>query len=220
MNGLLTRILMMIGGQVIIGFSIAALQIIALGTDPFNGMAIGISNTIGVSLGTYLLVVNLVLLAFVLWKKRGLIGIGTIFSTVLLGYIIDFFINFITGAVDVNFSLPVRVVLMVAAIVFLALGASIYITADLGLAPYDALGFVIEEVTNKRIPFKWARVGTDVTGVIASLVFGATIGLATFIVAFFMGPLINFFQTKILSLLQKNNNQEGNHVESLAPNVS
>src|SRR5262245_35453988 len=109
MNGLLIRrMMMMTGGQIIIGFSIAALQIIALGTDPFNGMAIGISNTIGISLGTYLLMINLVLLVIVLWKKRELIGIGTIFSTVILGYIIEFFYSTITVLGDINLSLPIR----------------------------------------------------------------------------------------------------------------
>lgn len=218
MNSLLKRIVMMTGGMVTIGFCIAVLQIVALGTDPFNAMAFGISNTVGISLGTYLLIVSLVLLALVLWKKRELIGIGTIFATVGLGYIIDFFYTTITGLGDMYLPLPVRVLLMVATIVLLALAASLVMTADLGLAPYDALGFVIEEVTNKRVSFKWARVSTDVIGVVVAFFFGATIGLATFIVAFFMGPLINFFRTKLASLLL--NNEEGSSIKSLSPKAS
>lgn len=80
---------------------------------------------------------------------------------------------------------------------------SFYISADLGMSPYDALGFIIEKQSG-GFPFKWARVVTDVACVVtAFFVAGESgsqwelIGIGTVIMAFGTGPLLAFFKERI-----------------------
>ena len=87
----------------------------------------------------------------------------------------------------------------------LCFACSLFFTANIGVGPYDALGFMLSRFT--KLPYKWVRVLTDVTVVsIGLLVSGGftaiahgdfasiqNIGIGTVITAFCMGPLINFF---------------------------
>ena len=87
-------------------------------------------------------------------------------------------------------------------------------TADLGVSTYDAVAIVLSGKW-KLAKFQYCRIGTDlicvVTGVILFLIAGGTIGqiptiagIGTIITAFFMGPLIQFFNDHVAKkLLEK-----------------
>lgn len=65
-------------------------------------------------------------------------------------------------------------------------------TRDMGISTYDAVAVTIDE----RVPgwkFKYIRIATDLVCVVTGGLLGATFGLGTVITAFFMGPLISFF---------------------------
>lgn len=75
----------------------------------------------------------------------------------------------------------------------------------MGIAPYDSVAVIIEKVTKGRIPFQYARVLSDVTVVIAGVVFcllsggnlWLIIGIGTICNALFNGPLIQFFKVHV-----------------------
>lgn len=83
--------------------------------------------------------------------------------------------------------------------------------SNVGVGPYDALGFMLNQTT--KIPYKWTRVITDVlvvliglvvSGGLASLIKGdisgvKNIGIGTIITAFMMGPLVDFFSKHVSS---------------------
>lgn len=73
--------------------------------------------------------------------------------------------------------------------------------ADMGIAPYDAFGVIIEKISNRKIPFKVARVLTDVICVAIGFLFGSIVGVATVITAFCMGPLIEVFRVQCMEKL-------------------
>lgn len=200
---LFIRSLMTLTGLLGIGFGVAILRLSEFGIDSFGMMNIGISDTIGISFGTFLLLVNIVLVAFIAWKKREMVGGGTILAVVGLGYAIDGFYFSVLGSFrHLELSLAIRSVLMLIGILIVAVAVAFYVNANFGVSPYDALGFVVEELTNKKIKFQWARIGLDMICIGIGLVFGGPFGLATLFLTFLIGPLIHFFKTKLAVVIK------------------
>ena len=117
-------------------------------------------------------------------------GVATLVNMFLTGYIVDF----ATGMIERLFPDPtlfVRGVFLVIAVLVMCFASSLYMTSNLGVSVYDAIPIVISD--KSRIPFRFARIGCDLICVIIGALSGLLPGLGTLITAFFMGPLIEFF---------------------------
>ena len=93
------------------------------------------------------------------------------------------------------------------------IAASLYITADLGVSTYDAVALIIVN-TWKKGKFRYVRIITDIVciliGIATFLISGGKIiqvptivGIGTIITAFFMGPLIEFFNVYLSGKILK-----------------
>ena len=78
-----------------------------------------------------------------------------------------------------------------AAVLVTALGASLYQTADLGIAPYDYLSLGLRDYT--PFPYFGCRIFTDALSALLCWLLGGLVGLGTLICAFCLGPFIQFF---------------------------
>ena len=200
------RILMSVTGVLLGAVSVAIFKMAAFGVDPFQSFMSGIDRLIPISFGTLYVIVNAVLLTFSLIFDRHYIGIATFINLFLLGYVTEYSYKFLAWLIpEPNFIL--RVIFLIIGIVIICIGASIYITADLGVSTYDAVALIMANKW-KIGKFKFIRVCTDlccvVLGIAMFLIAGgelkaipAIAGAGTIITAFFMGPLIEFFSTHI-----------------------
>ena len=131
----------------------------------------------------------------------------------LVGYIVDFSHTSLQKIFG-NPSLPGRVIFLIAGIVLMCFGSAFYFEADMGVSVYDAISLIIAN-TWKIGQFKYVRIISDLICVISgcALFFlsggkfsgiGSIAGIGTVITAFFMGPLIDFFEVHITRpMLQK-----------------
>ncbi len=199
------RIFMSFFGVIICAISVGVFKIAAFGVDPFQSLMSGLDQLIPISFGTLYLIVNAVLLLFALFADRHYIGIATFINLFLLGYITQFTYEFLQRLME-SPSMLVRVLCLLVAIVIICFGSAFYMTADLGVSTYDAVALVMSH-TWKKGKFKYIRICTDlvcvVMGICIFLVGGGTmneiptlVGVGTLITAFFMGPLIEFFNHK------------------------
>jgi len=213
MNQKTKRILMSLIGTIILAFSIGIFKFAALGVDPFQALMGGLDLLIPISFGTLYVIVNGILLIFSLVFDRSKIGIATFINLFLLGYIADFTLGSL-GRILPAPSLLLRLLLMALAILIICFAISLYMTADLGVSTYDAIAIILAEKW-KLTKFQYCRIITDIVcvilGVLVFFLAGGTlatistiVGVGTIITAFFMGPLINFFNEKIsVPLLEK-----------------
>ena len=198
------RILLSAAGVIISAVCVGAFKLAAMGVDPFQSLMSGLDALI--PFGTLYVIVNAVLLLFALCFDRHYIGVATFVNLFLLGYVVEF--SYAT--LQAIFPAPgmlVRIISFIFGFVFLCLGSSLYITADMGVSTYDAIALIVSE-TWKKGKFKYVRIATDlvciVLGIAMYLISGgapsgitAFVGLGTVLTAFFMGPLIDFFNRKI-----------------------
>lgn len=200
------RIFMSLFGVVICAVSVGIFKIAALGVDPFQSLMSGLDALIPLDFGTVYLIANVILLGIGVVVERHNIGVATFLNLFLLGYLTDF-THQLLKMVLVDPSLPVRVLCLVVGIVLICLGMAFYMTADMGVSPYDAVSIVLSRKW-KKIPYKYCRIITDVICVIAGAVvfliaggkvgeIPTIVGVGTVVTAFFMGPLIDFFNRKV-----------------------
>ncbi|ACV08792.1 conserved hypothetical protein [Jonesia denitrificans DSM 20603] len=204
------RIGAMLLGVFLIGVAVGLFRQAALGTDPFTTMNVGVSSLIGWEFAFYQVVFNIGLLGVVLITDRRHIGLGSLFNMVLVGYISTavLIVLYILSDVPImpDYTLMwVRVVTLGIAVLLACLGVALYMTAQLGVGPYDALARIISDATGGRLSFRTCRIMTDT---LAVLIGGTTfylsgghvpaiVGAGTLIMALGTGPLVQFFIDRV-----------------------
>ena len=200
------RILMSVLGVIIGGISVGFFKLAAFGVDPFQSFMSGMEKLIPIDFGTLYVIVNACLLLFALVFDKHYINIATMVNLFLLGYVVDFSHNTLL-TIFPEASMVVRIICFIFGFVVLCFASSLYMTADLGVSTYDAIALIL---TNKWKlgKFKYIRIATDIVCVILGAVLfilgkgefkdiPTFIGVGTILTAFFMGPLIDFFNRKI-----------------------
>ena len=203
------RILLMVTGILLIGLCVSFLRIAGFGVDPLSGMNLAISGFIGWSFGNWQLVINIVLLIIVFFTVRHCIGLGTIINMVFVGYIADFICFLVNDVAQIHITMPLRIIALILGQFMASMGVALYMTADMGVAPYDAVAVIIEKATKGKIPFHIARVSSDITVVIIGVLFciigknsvWSIVGIGTIINACCNGPMIQFFKEKVIKHL-------------------
>lgn len=163
------RILGMVAGVVIIGIGIAVFKFSHLGNVLMN---------------LFLFVPQLI------WGRR-YIGLGTIINSFCIGFIVTFTSNAMAAAFGSADTLPVQLFWVAVGVLVVAFGCSLYQTADLGVAPYDALSLMMSD--RLPLPYFGCRVFTDALCALLAYLLGGLIGLGTLICAFGLGPFVQFF---------------------------
>lgn len=199
----LNRMIMMLIGVLVQGFGLSFLIQIDLGTDPWTSFVLGLSDKLSITYGNCQLICAVVLFIFVIIFDLGKIGFGTIGNMVLVGYIADFFNWVWSGVFPHGFlsSSPCCWLLLIPVLLVFLSGVSAYLCADLGGSPYDVIPFIISDRLS-RVPFKAVRIGWDVTFLALGFILGGPIGIVTILIAFFLGPAISWFKSKLEAFIR------------------
>ncbi len=204
-NTFIKRLAMMLTGILFIGICVGSFRLSAFGVDAFTCMNLGISGFIHMSFGTWQLIMNAVILVVIFFTVRRCIGLGTIVNMICVGYLADFICWLFQDILNIAMTLPLRIAALLIGMLFAGMGVALYMVADMGIAPYDAVGIIIEELTHNKLKYDKARVISDVAVVIIGVAFclmshgnlGLIIGIGTVCNALFNGPLIQFFKTHV-----------------------
>lgn len=200
------RIMMSVFGVLVCAISVGFFKLAAFGVDPFQSFMSGIDQLIPIEFGTLYILVNVCMLLFALIFDRHYIGVATFVNLFLLGYVVQFSYETLQGIFP-DPSMGIRIFCFVFGFVMLCFSSSIYMTADLGVSTYDAVALIMAN-TWKIGKFKYIRIVTDVVcvvlGIAMFLIGGgaaaeipAFVGVGTILTAFFMGPLIDFFNRTV-----------------------
>ena len=211
MNG--RRILMSLCGVIICAIAVGFFKMAAFGVDPFQSLMSGLDQLIPIPFGTLYVIVNVVLLVFSLVFNRHNIGIATFINLFLLGYITQFTFETLQGWIP-SPGIGLRVLFLLIGIVVICIGSALYMTADLGVSTYDSVAITMANKW-KWGKFQYIRIVTDVIcvvlGIAVFLIGGGSwsrvpefVNIGTIITAFFMGPLIEFFNVRIARPLLRN----------------
>lgn len=196
------RIWMTVCGVLICGFSVGMFNFSALGLDPFQVFVHGVFEILpegAPGFGTVYAAINLLMLIAIFLADKKKIGLGTVINIFLLGYVVEYS-SLLFERLIPEPSLPVRFVFLIMGIVIMCFSSALYFTADMGVSTYDAVSLILSE--KKKWKFQICRISSDLFCTVVGFAFGATVGIGTVVTAFFMGPLIAFFNRTVAEPLR------------------
>ena len=198
-NLTLRRMLVMLAGIVLLSVGVALFDFSRTGNDPSTSVVIILGERTGLGLSRMMLLCNSVYFVVELLLAREMIGPGTFVNWMCIGPVAEVLLAWLRrvpwlcgGAL----ALPARLSIMAAGVLILSLGASMYQTADTGIAPYDALSIILSR-RQRKIPYFWCRMATDSLCAAATALLGGIVGIGTLICALGLGPFISFFDRAV-----------------------
>ncbi len=199
---ILWRTLMSLLGITILSLGTAFLRGGQVGLDPFTATNTGISSHLNLSLGVYQLLANAAIFIFILIMDRHKIGIGTLLNMVLVGFEVQWFIAAYQQVFGTHANIIIVISNLIIGLILFTLGASMYMGADLGVAPYDAIAPILSDRLHTR--YRTIRIAQDLLFMIVAYLVGGPVGVGTVIVAFFTGPLITFWDNHVSLPMRRN----------------
>lgn len=194
-------------GILIMGIGVALFKISLMGNDPSTAFVIAIGDRIHVDFSIVLLVMNGIWFAAEIIFGKKYVGLGTFVNWFFVGPIASVCEKLILSQWEVPEAFAGRLIVMGIGVLVLSLSCAMYQTADLGIAPYDALSIMISE--GGKWPYFWCRIFTDSVCAAAAFLLGGIVGPGTLVCALGLGPFITFFTKHVAGKLVGSSHTNG-----------
>jgi uncharacterized membrane protein YczE len=168
-------------GVVLYGATAGMLVIANLGLDPWDVLHQGLSRTLGLGIGTWVIIVSFIV--FLGWLRlRQRLGVGTLVNAVGVGLVI----NLTVSTFHTPHELWARVALLVGGVVGNGIATGFYIGAGLGPGPRDGL---TTGIASRGHSIRVVRTTIEASVLVAGFVLGGTVGVGTLLYALAIGPI-------------------------------
>lgn len=170
-----------------------------LGASPYDALLVGLFKTIGLSVGSWEVILALVTIGLIALLKKQRPVFSGLLTAVVTGMGIDFWLFLLPHLLAVE-ALGSRLLLFAAGILCIGLGTAVYLYADFAPMPFDHLMLVIQERTGKSVLF--ARTIIYLVSLTLAFLFDGPIGMGTILTVLTGGPMLNFFMKRIANKRQ------------------
>ncbi len=178
------RLLRCIVGLVLCGAGFSLLVRADLGLDPWDVFHQGVSERVGLPIGTVSILTGfVVLLAWIPLRERP--GVGTILNALLIGATMDVLLPHVPEAG----AWPVAWAMLIGGVITTGVGIGLYIGAGLGPGPRDG---VMTGLARRGTSIRLARTGIELTALVLGWALGGTVGVGTLVFAVTIGPIAQF----------------------------
>ena len=161
-----------------------------LGTSPFDALLVGLSINVGLTVGSWEIILALILIccnSFLKRQRPEVLGLLTAFVT---GIGIDMWL-FLWHHLITPESWHSKVVCFGIGLVVIGLGSSIYLHTNFAPIPIDRLTLIIQELTKKNILY--SRTFIYLIFLIMAIIFNGPIGIGTLLTVCLGGLILNSF---------------------------
>ncbi len=180
------RLVQLFLGLILYGWSMGMMIRSTLGLDPWDVFHDGVVGRTGLSFGTVVILVSVVVL--LLWiPLRQWPGLGTLCNAVVIGVVTD-----LSLAVLIQpDSLAVRMPLLVGGVLLNGLATALYIGSQFGAGPRDGLMTGLVRRTGRSI--RLVRTVLELSVLAMGWLLGGLVGIGTVLYALAIGPLVQLF---------------------------
>ena len=181
-----SRVIQLVVGLVLYGFTMALMVRADLGLDPWDVFHQGAALHVPLTFGQVVIVTGAFVL--LLWiPLRQVPGLGTVLNVIIIGLAADAGLALVERPDD----LWLRIVLLVVSVVGNGLAGALYIGAHLGPGPRDGLWLGLLRRTRHSV--RVLRTGIELTVLGVGFLLGGTVGIGTLLYAVAIGPTVQFF---------------------------
>lgn len=176
-------------GLLLYGVSIALMLASGLGVDPWDVFHQGLSQRTGISFGSVVIGVSLlVLLVWIPLRQRP--GLGTVANALLVGLVADATLAVLPRPEMLSWQL----LMLTTGIVANGIATGLYIGAGLGPGPRDGLMTGIAARTGRSI--RLVRTIIELSVLATGWVLGGPVGVGTLLYAISIGPIVQISITR------------------------
>ncbi|BCB02854.1 YczE/YyaS/YitT family protein [Bacillus sp. KH172YL63] len=156
-----------------------------LGIHPWDVLNIALFQKFGLTIGTWNIIVGVVLIAGTLILKGKYVRIGTVLNGVMVGMLVDFFLYFDLLPPETN--LTGDVLTLLSAVILMGTGGGLYSAAHLGTGPRDGFMLTLSDLTGLSI--SRVRIMCECTILLFGLLLGGPVFIFTFFYTFIQSPI-------------------------------
>lgn len=169
-----------------------------LGLHPWDVLSVGLYEKLGLTIGTWGIIIGIALTMVTLVLDRTYVKAGTFINILLVGIFIDFFLWL--DFVPKTNNIWLDAIILVTGIVIMGIGGGLYNSVGLGAGPRDGFMLVISEKTNFSI--RAVRITTESLVLIIGLLIGGPVFIFSFIFTFIQSPVFQYSYEKLTRLLR------------------
>ncbi|WP_399628587.1 YitT family protein [Sporosarcina sp. SG10008] len=171
-----------------------------LGTSPFDALLVGLSINVGLTVGSWEVIMALILIccnSFLKRQRPEVVGLLTAFIT---GIGIDIWLFLLHDLITPELWYS-KVVCFGIGLVVIGLGTATYLHTNFAPIPVDRLTLIIQELTRKTIFF--SRTFIYLVFLIMALIFNGPIGVGTLLTVCLGGLILNYFMPSVGKVLDR-----------------
>ncbi len=182
----LVRSIVFAVGLLIFSLGIAlAVQVQYLGIHPWEVLNVGFYNIYGLSIGSWSIIISVLLIGVTFILDKSYIQIGTFLNAFIVGFFVDLFLmlDFLPHASNTW----TDIILIIISIVMMGIGGGINNGARIGAGPRD--GFMLSISDKLSVSIRIVRIVTESSVVLIGLLIGGPVFLFTFLYTFIQSPI-------------------------------
>lgn len=179
------RFVIYILGLLVMSLGLVLLIKADLGATPWDVLHVGLYYQFGLTIGTWSIIVGVVILTIASFISQGFPQIGAFLNMVLIGLFIDMY--FLLPFLQTPEGLGGKAVMFAAGLLLNGYGMGLYISAQFGAGPRDSLMIALTEKTKWKI--RNVRVFMEVLVLIVGWQLGGPVFWGTISISLLIGPI-------------------------------
>lgn len=196
---LIKRILFFLLGIAATALGVSLTIISNFGAGSWDALSVGLSETFGLTVGTWVVIVAVILIIASGILLRRIPRFSTLITSFVTGAGIDLWLATLKG-IEVSGIVNESLVFM-AGIVVIGFGVSMVVLTELPPGPIDYFMLVLKE--RFKLSLGVAKTLAEGIGLILGLTFHGPIGIGSIVIVVIMGPVIQFFSKLLEPKIKK-----------------
>ena len=185
-------------GLILFSFGISlTIRVQHLGIHPWDVLNVAFHNMVGLSIGSWAIIISILLIVVSWILDKRFIKLGTFLNAIFIGVFVDLFL-WLDVLPMANYTWT-DVIVIILGIVFMGFGGGMYNAAGVGSGPRD--GFMLSIAQKLNVPIRRVRIITETAVLVIGFFLGGPVFLFTIIFTFIQSPIFQFSYIKLTELI-------------------
>lgn len=192
------RLAIFVLGLITLSLGIATtIKVQYLGLHPWDVLSVGFFDIFGLSIGSWNIIIGMVLTTISLLLDRTYVKFGTFINLFVVGMFVDFFlwVDFFPTTTNTL----ADVLMFMTGIIIMGIGGGLYNAVNLGAGPRDGFMLSISDKTGYSI--RSVRITIETFVLVIGLVIGGPVFIFSLLFTFIQSPVFQFTYERILNFL-------------------
>lgn len=170
-----------------------------LGLHPWDVLSVGLYDIVGLSIGSWNIIIGIFLTIISLALDRSYVKFGTFINLFVVGIFVDFFLwlDFLPKATNSW----IDIIVIVCGIVIMGIGGGLYNSVALGAGPRDGFMLSISDKTGYSI--RSVRITIELFVLVIGLLIGGPVFIFSILFTFIQSPVFQFSYERLTNFLKR-----------------